>query len=84
MRRTLSKPAGEPASKYRPLPKIPAAQHLRKFASACHDLAERESDSARQELFRAMECAWEAVAAQVERADDLMAKMRATQCRSLN
>jgi hypothetical protein len=67
MRRISSKPAGEPASKYRPLPRIPAAEHLRKYASACHDLAERETDSARQELFRAMECTWEAVAAQVER-----------------
>ena len=84
MRRISSKSVGKPASEYRPLPGVPAAEHLRKFASACRDLAEPETDSARQVLFREMECAWEAVATQVERTDDLMAKLRATQCESLN
>jgi hypothetical protein len=84
MRRISSKSVSERASKYRPLPGLPAAKHLWKFASVCHDLAEHETDAARQLLFREMECAWQAVAAQVERTDDLLTKMRARQCQSLN
>lgn len=84
MRRMLSKPAAEPASKYPSLWEIPAAGHLRKFASVCHDLAERETDLARQALFREMERAWAALAAQVERADNLLTKMRATRCSRFN
>ncbi|MBV8824885.1 MAG: hypothetical protein JO084_06255 [Bradyrhizobiaceae bacterium] len=80
MRRMPSKPAPEPASQYHPLPGLPAAEHLRRFASACRDLAERESDPARQALFREMESAWEAIAAQIERTDDLLGKMRASRC----
>jgi len=84
MRRISAKPAGEPASQYRPLSVLPAPAHMRKFASACHDLAERENDSSRRALFREMECAWEAVAAQVERTNQLITKLRVTQCQSLN
>jgi hypothetical protein len=84
MRRISSNPAGAPASQYRPLPTLPAAERLRQFASACRRLAERETDAARRAMFQEMESAWEAVAAQVERADDLVGKMRATQCRSRN
>jgi len=84
MRRISSKPGGGPASRYRFLPALPAVEHLRKFASACHDLAQCETDCGRQELFREMESAWEAIAAQVERTDDLLAKLRAARCQSLN
>jgi hypothetical protein len=84
MRRLSSKPAAAPASQYRSLPALPAAEDLRRFASACHRLARRETDSARQALFRKMASAWEAIAAQVERTDDLLSKMRVTRCRSLN
>jgi len=84
MRRVLAKPAGEPASKYPAAAELPAAGDLRKYASACHELAECETDPARQALFRAMQCAWAAVAAQVERTDDLLTKMRALQRRRLN
>jgi hypothetical protein len=84
MRRVISKPAGEAASKYRPQPGLPPARRLWNFASACHDLAERETDSARRRLFREMESAWKAVAAQVERTDELMGKLRTNQCQTLN
>jgi hypothetical protein len=63
---------------------LPEAGQLRRFASACRDLAKRETDSGRQTLFREMESAWTAVAAQVERTDDLLAKLRASRRASLN
>lgn len=84
MRRISSTVSGGSASQYRPLPNLPEAERLRQFASACHHLAERETDAARRAMFQEMESAWEAVAAQVERADDLVGKMRATQCQSRN
>jgi hypothetical protein len=63
---------------------LPEAGQLRRFAWACRDLAKRETDSSRKALFREMESAWTAVATQVERTDDLLTKLRASRCASLN
>ena len=45
---------------------------------------QQEADSDRHRLFQQMERAWLAMAAQVERTDDLMLKMRALRNKSLN
>jgi hypothetical protein len=70
--------------RYRAVVSLPEAGQLRRFAGACRDLAKRETDSGRKALFREMESAWTAVAAQVERTDDLLTKLRARRCASLN
>ena len=67
-----------------PLPPLPEAAELRRFAFTCRTLAEQETDSRRKRVFQEMESAWKAVAAQVARTDDLMTKMRSIQCHSLN
>jgi hypothetical protein len=69
---------------YRSALPLPESWQLRRFASACRELAKRETDSGRQALFREMESAWTAVAAQVERTDDLLTKLRASWRASLN
>jgi hypothetical protein len=85
MRRSHTKTAADPkAAEYRAALPLPESRQLRRFASACRDLAKRESDASRQALFREMESAWTAVAAQVERTDDLLTKLRASRCASLN
>ncbi len=83
MRRPTLKRA-TPASNYRPAWPLPAAEELRRFARECHKLAARESDTARRRLFRQMELAWTMLAAQVERTDDLIAKMQLIRRQSLN
>ncbi|MBV8755421.1 MAG: hypothetical protein JO328_21415 [Hyphomicrobiales bacterium] len=47
-------------------------------------MADQESDTARRALFQQMEAAWTAVAAQVERTDNLILKLQAIHCESLN
>jgi hypothetical protein len=84
MRRSHPKSVNAIGTEYRPVPPLPELEQLRRFASACGDLAQRETDSGRQELFREMEFAWTAVAAQVERTDDLLTKLRSIGCASLN
>jgi hypothetical protein len=83
MRRATFK-AAMPSSRYRPSWPLPPAEDLRRFARECHKLAHRESNAARRALFRQMEAAWTALAAQVERTDDLMLKLQARQCETLN
>jgi hypothetical protein len=83
MRRSTLK-TGSAASYYRPASPLPPAQDLRRFACACRDLANQESDTARRGLFRQMEAAWTALAAQVERTDSLIVKLQAIQRESLN
>ena len=84
MRRPHPKSVNAIGTEYRPVPPLPGSEQLRRFASACGDLAQCETDSGRQELFREMEYAWTAVAAQVERTDDLLTKLRSIRCASLN
>ena len=84
MPRIAAKPSAARAADYRPPVHIPAAEELRRFASACRGLAETESDAARRRLFRQMESAWLALGAQVERTDELMLKLRAIQHRSMH
>jgi hypothetical protein len=84
MRRSHPKPVDAIGTQYRHVPPLPELGQLRRFASACGDLAKRETDSRRRELFREMESAWMAVAAQVERTDDLLTKLRSSRCASLN
>jgi hypothetical protein len=84
MRRSNTKSAEPMRREYRTVLSLPEAGQLRRFAWACRDLAKRETDSSRKALFREMESAWTAVATQVERTDDLLTKLRASRCASLN
>jgi len=84
MRRPFANKLDRTASTYRRGGPLPTAEHLRWFACECRILAQQETNPARRELFRQMESAWEAVAAQVERADDLNARLQAMRCASLN
>jgi hypothetical protein len=84
MPRIAAKSSAVRAADYRPAVRIPAAEELRRFASACHGLAEMESDPARRRLFRQMESAWLAISAQVERTDNLILKIQALSHRSMN
>jgi hypothetical protein len=63
---------------------LPAADELRRFACHCRDLADQETDDRKRTLFRQMESAWTKLAAQIERTDDLISKMQAIRCRSMN
>ncbi|MBV8754512.1 MAG: hypothetical protein JO328_16745 [Hyphomicrobiales bacterium] len=63
---------------------MPAAEELHRFARECHNLAGQEKNTARRALFHQMEAAWIALAAQVERTDDLVLKLQAMHCESLN
>ena len=63
---------------------LPGADELRRFAFHCRNLADQETDDRKRTLFRRMESAWTRLAAQIERTDDLIRKMRAIQCRSMN
>jgi hypothetical protein len=83
-RRSHPNSARPTGPEYRAVLSLPEAGQLRRFAWACRDLAKRETDSSRKALFREMESAWTAVAAQVERTDDLLTKLRASRCASLN
>ena len=84
MRRSTFKPNNNtPGPAYRPAP-LPRAEDLRRFARECRRLAVQENNAARRRLFHQMEAAWAALAAQVERTDDLLLKMQAVRCESLN
>jgi hypothetical protein len=63
---------------------LPAAEELRRFASHCRSLADEEPDDGKRMLFRRMESAWTRLAAQIERTDDLMRKLQAIRCLSMN
>lgn len=83
MRRPALKPS-LPAAAYRPAWPLPPAEDLRRFAQACQTLAADERNTSRRALFRRMAGAWSAVAAQVERTDDLILKLQAMHRGSLN
>jgi len=83
MRRPAFKPSTL-APAYLPAWPLPPAEELRRFARACHKLADQESDTDRRLLFRQMEAAWTALAGQVERTDDLLLKLHAIRRHSLN
>lgn len=63
---------------------LPAAEELHRFASYCRSIADEETDGGKRALFRQMESAWTRLAAQIERTDELIRKMRAIRCRSMN